>query len=68
MTDPKTFALNMIKRNPNLANNPQAQEMINVIQNGDSERGKQIATNMCNAYGVTPEEAIGKAKQFFNIQ
>lgn len=63
----KDVAMNMIRNNPNVANNPNAQEFINVIQNGDSEKGKQIAQNLCNTYGVTPDQATKQAKRFFNL-
>lgn len=63
----KDVAMNMIRNNPNVANNPNAQEFINVIQNGDSEKGKQIAQNLCNTYGVTPDQAMQQAKRFFNL-
>lgn len=36
------FALNMIQRNPNIANNPQAQTMLQVLQSGDAQKGQQI--------------------------
>lgn len=67
MVDFRQFALNMIRQNPQIANNPQAQEMINVIQSGDETRGKEIATNLCNTYGVTQQQAINDAKKFFRI-
>ena len=63
----KDVAMNMIRNNPNVANNPNAQEFINVIQNGDSEKGKRIAQNLCNTYGVTPDQAMQQAKQFFKL-
>lgn len=40
------FAMNLISRNPKIANNPQAQEMIDVIKSGDSRRGEEIANNL----------------------
>lgn len=65
--DMRSFAMMMIQRNPNIANNPRAQEMISVIQNGDSARGQEIAKNLCNTYGVSEQDAINQAKQFFRI-
>lgn len=53
--NPMQFALNMIQRNPQIANNPRAQDMIKVIQSGDSARGQQLAENLCQTYGVTDE-------------
>lgn len=67
MMDMRDFALNMISRNPNVANNPNTQEFINVIRSGDEERGKQIAVNICQNMGLTQEEAIGEAKKFFGL-
>lgn len=61
------FAMNAIAKNPQLASNPQAQELINVIKSGDSAKGEQIARNICQSYGVTPEQALDKATGFFGI-
>lgn len=58
------FALDMIQHNPALQNNPNAREMIDVIKSGDVDRGQQIARNLCNTYGVKPEDAIAQAKSF----
>lgn len=65
--NPRNFALGLIQRNPQVANNPQAQEYLGVIQNGDSAKGEEIANNICKSYGVTPQEAIEMAKKFFGI-
>lgn len=61
------FAMSMINRNPAIQNNPQARELISVIQSGDSARGEQIAQNLCNTYGVSKETAIAQAKQYFGL-
>lgn len=61
------FAMAMINKNPAIQNNPQAQELINVIQNNDAARGEQIATNLCNTYGVTKDQAIIQAKKYFGL-
>lgn len=58
---------NMAMNNPAIKNNPQASNYLNVIQSGDSARGEEIARNICNSYGVTPEEAMKQAKSFFNL-
>jgi hypothetical protein len=62
------FAMGMISRNPKLANNPRAQQLISVIQNGDSAQGEKIAENLCQTYGVTKEQALDDAKKFFGIR
>lgn len=61
------LAMTMISNNPQIANNPQAKSMIEVIQNGDAERGRQIAENLCNTYGVSKEDAVKQARSFFKI-
>lgn len=65
--DPRQMAMNLISQNPSIANNPNAQEFIKVIQNGDSERGQHIADNLCQSYGMTRDEALKSAKSFFNL-
>lgn len=65
--NPMGFALDMIQHNPALQNDPNAREMIDVIESGDANRGRQIARNLCNTYGVKPEDAITQAKSFFHM-
>ena len=67
MTNLKDFAMNILAQNPQIANNPNAQSMIQAIQSGDDKRGEEIAKNLCNAYGLTPQQAVQDAKRFFNI-
>ena len=68
MPTPKQLAMLLMRNNPNIANNPQAQEMLDIIDKNDSQRGAVIAQNLCNTYGVTKEEAVAQAKRYFNIQ
>lgn len=67
MIDVRQIAMNILSRNPTVANNPQAQEYLKVIQSGDAQRGQEIANNLCQTYGVSPEDAVGQAKRFFNL-
>lgn len=67
MINLQQFAINLLRNNPNVVKNPQAQEMLKVIQNGDSQRGQMIAENLCKTYGITKEDALTQAKQFFHI-
>lgn len=68
MMNPMQFAMNMIQHNPQVMNNPMAQNYINVIQSGDAQKGQQLAENICKSYGMTPQQALQQAKQFFNIR
>ena len=67
MLNMRDFAMNLISSNPQFAQNPQAQELINVIRQGDSVKGEQIATNICQTYGITPQQAIAHARQYFHM-
>lgn len=61
------FAMNMMANNPAIANNPRNKELFEAIQSGDAQRGQQIAQNLCDSYGVTPEQAVEQAKKHFGI-
>lgn len=67
MASIRDIALQMIQNNPGVANNPRAQEMISIIQNGDAQRGQELAQNLCATYGDSPDQAVAKAKRFFNF-
>lgn len=68
MNNPIALAMELLKMLPNNANNPNAQEMINVIQSGDSVRGEEIANNILQAYGMTKEQGIQRFKDFFRTE
>lgn len=68
MNDLKSFAMMLLRQNPNIMNNPQAQHMVSIIQNGDSRQGQQIAENLCKTYGISKEDAVQQAKQFFGMR
>lgn len=51
-----------LAQSPNVQNNPNAQQWLNVIQSGDSAQGEQIARNIAQSYGMTPEQATQQAQ------
>lgn len=60
------FAQKMIQSNQNkIPNTPWAQAAVNAIMNGDANAGQQIAQNLCNSNGVTREQALNQAANFF---
>lgn len=67
MFDIRNFAIQLLMNNPRIANNPQAQNYISVIQSGDNAKGAEIANNICQSYGMTPEQGLQQAKQFFRL-
>lgn len=62
--NPQQMVQRMIQMNPNLQNNPQAQQYIQVLMNGDAKRGEELARNICQSYGVTPEQGVQQAQNF----
>lgn len=68
MNNPMSTLLNMAMQNSNIANNPRAQEMLRVIQSGDAQKGQQIAMNLCKTYGVSKEQAVSMATEYFKNQ
>ena len=68
MNNPMSMLLNMAMQNSNIANNPRAQEMLQITQSGDAQKGQQIAMNLCKTYGVSKEQAVGMATEYFKNQ
>lgn len=52
---------------PSIASNPNSRAMLEVLQTGDSKRGEQIANNLLNTYGVTKNDAVRMAREFFHL-
>lgn len=62
------LVMQIMSNNPRLANNPQAQQYLKVIQSGDSVAGQQLANNILQTYGLTKEQAIQQAMQGFGLR
>lgn len=65
--NPMQSMINMIRANPAIADNPQMQAYIDVLESGDSKRGQELANNLLETYGMTKEDALAQAKAFFHI-
>lgn len=65
--NPIQSMINMIRANPAIADNPQMQFYIDVLESGDSKRGEELANNLLETYGMTKEDALAQAKAFFHI-
>ncbi len=63
----RQVAMNLIARNSNLANNPQAQQLVDIIRRNDSAAGEQMARDICSQAGVSYEEAQKQALKFFGL-
>lgn len=63
--NPTQILSQFLQNSPQVANNPQFRNYIEVLQSGDAQRGQQIAQNLCQSYGVDYNDAARQAKQFF---
>lgn len=65
--NPMNFVMQKIMNDPRIRQNPQAQQYLQIIQSGDQQKGEEIARNLCQTYGVTPDQAMQQARQFFHF-
>lgn len=65
--NPVQAMLKRLNANPAIADNPQAQRYIQVLESGDAQQGEELANNLLETYGMTKEQAIEQAKRFFHI-
>lgn len=68
MASLQEIAINLISNSPRCKNNPNTQRYLEVIKSGNSEEGAKIAENLCNTYGMSKEDAVSRAKAFFNFK
>lgn len=59
------FLLQQVANNPRIQNNPNAQQWLQVIQSGNAQAGEQIARNIAQSYGMSPEQATKQAESGF---
>lgn len=67
MITPMQFLQNAMRQNPNIANNPQAQNFLQILQSGDAQKGQQVAENLLKTYGITKEQGMNQVHNFFRI-
>lgn len=67
MITPMQFLQNAMRQNPNIANNPQAQNFLQILQSGDAQKGQQVAENLLKTYGMTKEQGMNQVHNFFRI-
>lgn len=67
MITPMQFLQNAMQQNPNIANNPQAQNFLQILQSGDAQKGQQVAENLLETYGMTKEQGMNQVHNFFHI-
>lgn len=57
MPDIRQIAMAMLQSNPQIANSPQGREFARILQTGDVAAGQQMANNLCQTMGKTPQQA-----------
>ena len=57
---------NIIESNPNIQNNPLAQNAMKMYQNGDTKGLQNMAENMCKERGITVDQAKQQVIGMFN--
>lgn len=68
MFNPIQTLINAAMNNPNVKQSPFAQEGLGAIFNNDNKKGEELANNILQSYGMTREEGIQRAKEFFNLR
>lgn len=61
------FAENMIRKNPKFKNDPDAQKVLQILQNRDEAAGIELANNILGNVGVSQQDGIRKAMGFFGF-
>lgn len=61
------FANALLDRNPQIANDPNNQALVQAIRNRNEQDGQKIAQDICQQNGIFPSQAMSQVKRFFNI-
>ena len=64
--NPQQAIQNIIESNPNIQNNPLAQNAMKMYQNGDTKGLQNMAENMCKERGITVDQAKQQVIGMFN--
>ena len=64
--NPQQAIRSIIESNPNIQNNPLAQNAIKMYQNGDTRGLQNMAENMCKERGITVDQAKQQVIGMFN--
>lgn len=66
--NPKQIAFSLLQQHPQVANSPQGQQLLQILQNGDDKAGQEMAMNICNSCGTTPQNMLLQATNFFKTR
>lgn len=65
MANFQQIGMMILQNNPKIMNSPQGQQFLKILQTGDVQAGQQMAQNLCQSYGISPEQALAQSMQFF---
>lgn len=64
----RNMAMSLISGNPRFKNDPTAKELIDILSSGDNARGEELANRILSERGITKDEALRQAQNFFNLK
>lgn len=64
--NPMNIIKNKIMNDPQIKNNPMAQNAMQMIKSGNTQGLKSMAENMCKERGITVEQAKEEVMKLFN--
>ena len=64
--NPMNIIKNKIMNDPQIKNNPMAQNAMHMSQSGNTQGLKSMAENMCKERGITVEQAKEEVMKLFN--
>lgn len=62
--NPQQMAMQFLQQNS--ANNPMLQNVIEMMNNGNSSGVEQVARNLCKSRGLDPDQVMNQIKNQFN--
>lgn len=64
MANMRDLLFRLAQSNPQVSQNPLAQQAINIIQNGTEEQKQQMLSNMCETFGMNQSALAQSAGAF----
>lgn len=64
--NPMEMAMKAIENDPSKANDPRVKKYLELIRNGDSDKGIAEANNLLKEMGMSKEEGMKQVETFFN--
>lgn len=62
----KALVNKLMQSNPDIKNDPNRMRMLRAVLTNDEKTGIEIANNLLNTYGVSKEEGIKQATDYFD--